>query len=177
VNFPYPEVYEFFARPLIQTGLDPEPTSELYVVRTDGTKITELIPLPVAHYFADNEGKAHLGRDIQHMLGLLPPDFGMVLIHEVWTKTLSLDETRDRPASLENAPGAIEAVAIFLYHGDELRLGTLPIAKDRSVSYCPLNPPALSLAGRLTANADDELEHAIEAATVVKDALDKARGH
>jgi hypothetical protein len=182
MEFPFELVFDYFAKPLDgkvvpEHGWPPA----LYLVFLAGGAVDHVEPLPVAHLFGSNQGKAQLGAGIRRVLADLPATACLVLTSEAWQKTVQVvpgAPPRDRTHSLEGDPEAQDILTFQLYHHTGQQTGALPIGPGRVVAYRPLDMNLTSAGGRLSlrpdANPEQEVQDAQSmAAAAVKRAAGK----
>lgn len=160
-DFPYEEVYEHFARPLVEVGLGTEVLSAMMALAlTEGQKVIKVDMLPnamVRVFFSGPEGKEMLGRFIRDAIAKMPDKTCLVLITEAhWREAKSLEEAKEADRNgLKNDPKAIEVVMVSIYTRNGQQIGILPIKADRTLEYQPMERMKKA-AGRLTTNPNKE---------------------
>lgn len=157
-DFPFDQVYESLARPLVDKKLEENPMRPLLLgVLVDGERVVSVRDFPAAHFFDSLATKEALGVVIRNLLPCIGANMCLALLAESWVKSTTPDGAAriDRSRSLEFDPAATEAVVITLYGPDgATRVGALPIFPDRVVKYRPLRDADGVASGRLTPNPD-----------------------
>lgn len=158
-EFPYEAVYKHFADPIVKNGLPKiDMTPMMWIVNTDWEKITDLTLAPeeeTVKYFRNSSGKDALGKVIRLSVAEIGTNpYCIVLISEAYQKIVDRQHLKEQgKRDLSRDPEATQVVMISIFRPEGTRMGTLPIATDRTVKFEPLKTDG-KVSGRLTTHPE-----------------------
>lgn len=159
-DFPFEQVYEHFARRLVQVGLDPHTMPPILAVgRVDGTTLERVEVFPtelVAPMFKSAQSKRMLKDLIDMALSGFPDENSfLIVMSEAFRRITRSAEVAAElsKTGIQNDPEADEVVMIAIYTRTGNRFGYLPIKADRSLEFEPLLAVEI-LSGNLAVHAD-----------------------
>lgn len=170
-EFPFDIVYDYFAKPIVKSGLDSgmfEPKG--YLVEVQEGTVYMAKPLPqyaVNSFFSSNAGKNAL-KDFLHIamgaVGYQP--YCVVLVAESYYKKIDNPTPEQieegNRGSLADDPLAEDAIMIAIHRPEAAMMGMLPIMANRTVKFEPLMTEG-KLTGRLS--GEDYRERPKDAST------------